>query len=175
MILLVPIRSSPDWENLSVSQSQGRVFERGKRRLHPDSARAVEAALRDKSGDVVAAMIGTEADADAVKTALAMGCDRALLVIDEAAESWDGFVKANLLAALAKRIGAERILAGPEDEAALRLSPATAPADLTPRLPNALAIMKASKKPVERVTPSDLGVAGDDLVPRYVQRAGYLA
>ena len=174
MTTVVSIRATPDLEQLSVSQSRGRVFERGKRKLHPDSSLAVEAALRRKDGGIVAVLVGARADEDAVKPALAMGCDRAVIVTGET-ESWDGFVRANLLQAVMNRAGVDLLVAGPEDEAALRIGAETAPADLKPRLPNALAIMKAGRKPIERLSPDDLGLPEDDLIPRYAVRGSYLS
>ncbi len=174
MTTVVSIRATPDLEQLSVSQSQGRVFERGKRKLHPDSALAVESALQKREGEIVAVLVGARADEDAVKPALAMGCDRAVIVTEES-ESWDGFVRANLLQAVMTRAGADLLMAGPKDEAALRIGAETAAADLNPRLPNALAIMKAGRKPIERLSPDDLGLPEDDLKPRYVVRGSYLS
>ena len=65
MTTVVSIRATPDLEQLSVSQSQGRVFERGKRKLHPDSALAVESALRKRKGEIVAILVGARADEEA--------------------------------------------------------------------------------------------------------------
>jgi electron transfer flavoprotein alpha/beta subunit len=165
--LLVYCRTAPDLDNLSISQSQGRVFEKGKRRLDPRDEPAVEAALQAKKpGDeVIAIAIGEEADADALKKAFAMGVDRGVLVV----RAGDGFVLANTLRAAAAKLGADAIYGG-GGEVAGRVGAVIGNAP--PRTPNALAIMKAAKKIVDRL---DVELSEDDATPRLVKRAEYLA
>jgi electron transfer flavoprotein alpha/beta subunit len=168
MIHLVVVRAVPDLENLSVSLGQGRVFEKGRRLVHPADEPAVEAALqaRQPGDEVVALVMGEERDLDALKKPLAMGADRGAFV----AAPDDGFVQANLALAAAARLGAGRIHAGPGELAArLGVPP---PGPLVPRTPNALSIMKAAKKPVERL---EIALPEDDAKPRLQVRGEYLA
>ena len=161
MIHLACCRAVPDLTQLSLSRSQGMIFEKGKRLLHADDARAVESALQAKgAGDeVVALVIGEEADGEALRRPLAMGADRAVLITDPQAAAWDDFVRANLRDALAARLGGTLH---------------TAAASVTPRTPNALAIMKSAKKPIEKMDVATLGLSADDLTPRLVRRSSVL-
>lgn len=129
---------------MSLSRSQGRVFEKGKRKLDPRDEFAVEAALQAKKpGDeVIAVVIGPEPDGDALRKAFAMGVDRGVHVVLDA----DGLVAAQALRSLG-----DAFYFGADCEVAWRVGGTigTAP----PRTPNAIAIMKAVKKPIERATP----------------------
>lgn len=75
--------------------------------LNPYDEFAVEQALRVKEageGEIVVFNIGPDSADEAVKTALAMGCDRAVVLRDESAAALDA---AGLAAALAKMIERE--------------------------------------------------------------------
>ena len=174
MLHLAVVRSAPDPAQLSVSRSQGRVFEQGKRLTDPRDEAAVEAALQARGPDdqVVVLLVGEEADTDALRKPLAMGADRAILL----AASGDGFVRANLISALARKLGAGAVWFAPDAEEGRRLPKISrlAPPDLKPRQANALAIMKAAKKPVERLEAAALGLPEDDLKPRLVLRSSNL-
>lgn len=167
MRLLVCCKPVPDLENLGVSLSQGRVFEKGRRRLDPLDEPAVETSLqaRGPGDEVIALVVGGEADADALRKAFAMGADRGVLVVAQ----HDGFVRANLIRAAAKALGAEAVYCGPGETAA-RLGAVVG--DAKPRAPNAMAVMKAAKKPIERLT---VELPEDDRTPRLLKRAEYLA
>ncbi len=77
--------------------------------INPWDEYAVEAALRMKEaqgGTVTAITIGSETAADALKHALAMGCDDAILINDPALSNVDTQAVARILAAAVKKIDA---------------------------------------------------------------------
>jgi len=70
--------------------------------LNPWDEYAVEEALRTKEahgGKVTAVSMGPESAKDALKQALAMGCDEAILISDEALEAADSLATSHVLAA----------------------------------------------------------------------------
>ena len=76
--------------------------------LNPWDEFAVEQALRTKEahgGKVTALSLGPEAAREALKQALAMGCDEAILVSDPALEGGDSLVVSKALAAAINKIG----------------------------------------------------------------------
>lgn len=76
--------------------------------INPFDEYAVEGALQQKeasSGTVTALCIGPETAKEALKHALAMGADDAILVSDEAANQLDTVGAARILAAAIKKIG----------------------------------------------------------------------
>lgn len=114
MKLLVFCKPIPDLKNLSVSQSQGRVFERGKRLFNPFDEVALEAALKLKGpGDEITALtLGREEEMDLPRKALAMGADRAYLVVDSAASEFDAWQRSNVLAGVAQLLGFDLLFFG---------------------------------------------------------------
>src|SRR5206468_8710879 len=84
--------------------------------LNHFDANAVEEALRlkEKSSDaeVVVVSLGPAGAADALRKALAMGADRALLVSDDAAAGSDLVATSRALAAALEREGADLVLFG---------------------------------------------------------------
>jgi electron transfer flavoprotein beta subunit len=107
----------------------------GRWRLDPESARldrsgpgelnradknAIEEALRVKERtsevDVVAVSIGPEQAVESLRTALALGADRAVLVCDEAAAGSDLLGTARVLAAVLAREQADLVLFGQQSE-----------------------------------------------------------
>jgi electron transfer flavoprotein beta subunit len=76
--------------------------------MNPWDEFAVEAALLQKEalgGDVTVISIGKEEAKEALKTALAMGCNEAVLVSDPALANGDSLAIAQTLAAAIKKIG----------------------------------------------------------------------
>lgn len=76
--------------------------------LNPWDEYAVEAALQQKEahgGDVTVISVGREGAKDAMKTALAMGCNQAILVSDPSLEGIDSQGVAHVLAAAIQKIG----------------------------------------------------------------------
>lgn len=76
--------------------------------INPWDEYAVEAALQQKEahgGEVIAVSMGDENSKDALKHALAMGCDSAILVSDEALAALDTQGTAHVLAAAIQKVG----------------------------------------------------------------------
>jgi electron transfer flavoprotein beta subunit len=85
--------------------------------LNPFDEYAVEEALRIKEAqgaDVIVLSMGPEAALDAIRKALAMGADKGALVSDDALAGSDALATAVVLAAAAKRLGADLVLCGME-------------------------------------------------------------
>jgi len=170
---------------------------------------AVEEALRLRGddGEVVLVSLGPERAADALRKALAMGADRAVLISDSTFEGADLLVTAKALAGALAREQAELILFGQQspdgngaclwaalaerlqlpvlsqaaelgvEEGAVRVKRQTEvgyetlraplPAVVAvseainePRYPSLKGIMGAKSKPLDRITPGDLGLDG---------------
>ena len=99
-----------------IDPSTKRLDRSGEGALNQFDANAVEEALRlkDAGGDheVVVVSLGPEKAADALRKALAMGADRAVLVSDEAAAGSDLVATSRALAAALDREGADLVLFG---------------------------------------------------------------
>lgn len=184
---VVLTKPTPDFTQLSLSLSQGRVFEKGKRVLNPYDARALAAALGAE--EVVALAFGTPEDENALRTALAMGAARAVLLTAPNARELDSAQVAWVLADAIRGLGdVSTVFAGERaepgqlgtvparvaEELARQLAwhpdappggvvivPATA---AEAKLPSALAIMKAARKPLE-VRPAQAPPFGPILRP----------
>jgi electron transfer flavoprotein beta subunit len=92
-----------------------RLERSGEGALNRFDANAVEEALRlkgDSETEVVVVSMGPEKAADSLRKALAMGADRAVLVVDEAAAGSDLVATSRVLAAALGREGAELVLFG---------------------------------------------------------------
>ena len=95
-----------------------RLYRSGEAALNPFDANAVEEALRirDAAGEagaeVVLVSLGPERALDALRKALAMGADRAVLVSDEAAAGSDLLATSYLLAQALEREQADLVLFG---------------------------------------------------------------
>jgi len=80
--------------------------------------RALEVALQikdsDKSTEVVVATLGPESAKDALRKCLSMGADSAVHVLDDALAGSDTLRTAQALAAVARRVGFDAIIAGNE-------------------------------------------------------------
>ena len=76
--------------------------------INPWDEYAVEAALKQKEafgGSVVVLSLGKEDEREAIKHALAMGCDEAIQVSDPALKGADGAASAKVIAAAISKIG----------------------------------------------------------------------
>ena len=93
-----------------------RLDRSGEGALNPVDANAVEEALRLKEGsgdgEVVVVSLGPEKALDALRKALAMGADRALLVSDEAAAGSDLVATSHALARALERESPDLVLFG---------------------------------------------------------------
>ena len=201
----VPARVKPD--------HSGVVLDNVKMSMNPFCEIAVEAAIRLKEAgqaeEVILVSAGPQKSQDVIRTGLAMGADRGVLVLSE--DELQPLAVAKILKAVAEKEGATLLLMGKQAidgdnnqtgqmAAALlgwaqatfcsKLSlegdtltatreidgglehvtlalPAVATVDLRlnePRYATLPNIMKAKKKPLETVSPADLGV---DIAPRF--------
>ncbi len=99
--------------------------------INPYDEFAVEEALRIKEaqgGSVTIVSVGSEKAVEAIRTALAMGADKGVLINDPAAEGLDGLGIARILATALKEIPFDLIIAGQRavDDDNFQVGPATA-------------------------------------------------
>jgi electron transfer flavoprotein beta subunit len=83
--------------------------------INPYDEYAVEEALRIKEahgGSVTIVSVGSEKTVEAVRTALAMGADKGILINDPAAAGYDGLSIARIIAAALKEVPFDLIIAG---------------------------------------------------------------
>ena len=89
MKIAVCVKQVPDAPSKRIDPSTKRLDRSGEGALNPFDANAVEEALRLKEaggdGEVVLVSMGPASAGDALRKALAMGADRAVLVTDDAA------------------------------------------------------------------------------------------
>lgn len=136
MKIVVPIKQILDPRGITVRRDKERIFvNREEFIIGPGSKAALEAALRLKDGGeatVVALSMGEPRADDALREALAMGCDEAYLLSDKAFGDADISVTARILAAAVEKLGgSDLILAGRE-------SGDTGAGQIGPRLAQAL-------------------------------------
>src|SRR3954449_7529250 len=116
MKIAVCVKQVPEGTSLRIDPASKRLDRSGEGALNHFDANAVEEALRlkEKSGDaeVVVVSLGPAGAADALRKALAMGADRALLVSDDAAAGSDLVATSRVLAAALERVGADLVLFG---------------------------------------------------------------
>ena len=99
--------------------------------VNPYDEFAVEEALRIKEahgGSVTIVSVGSEKAAEAIRTALAMGADKGILITDPAASGFDALAISRILAAVLKEIPFDLIIAGQRsvDIDNFQVGPATA-------------------------------------------------
>jgi len=141
--------------------------------MNPFDEIAVEEAVRlkeaGKVSEIVAVSLGEKKCEETLRTALAMGADRAVHVETDA--KLEPLAVAKLLKAVADKENPQILLLGNreidggEETVALKL-PAVISADLRlnePRFVKLPNIMAAKKKPLEKLSPADLAV---DISPR---------
>lgn len=212
MKILVLLKQTFDTEE-SIVLKNGKISEDGvKFVINPYDEYAVEEAvsIKEKHGaEVTVVTIGPPRAESALRTALAVGADKAIIVNDESVFG-DEYVIAKVLAAVAKRDSYDLILGGymAVDDGAAQVGPrlaeelgivhistitqleveggkvkvekdvegdveiieAAMPVLLTaqqglnePRYPALPGIMKAKKKPIERLTAADLGLNPEEI------------
>jgi len=115
--IAVAVKQVPDTETKVLIASDGRSVDESNVTLvvNPYDEFALEEALRIKEargGEVVVVTVGPEKAAQALRTCLAMGADRAVHVKDAAAEGADALGVAKILAAVMKEIAPDLILTG---------------------------------------------------------------
>ena len=109
MKIVVCIKQVPDSEAKVVALNGQVSWGESPLVINPFDEYAVEAGLQQKEaldGEVVALCIGADSARDALKHALAMGADSAILVSDPALELIDSQGAARVLAAAVQKIGA---------------------------------------------------------------------
>lgn len=210
MNILVVMKQTFDTEEKIVINS-GSISEDGVEFIiNPYDEYAIEEAIKLKEehgGEITVISIGPDRVESSLRTALAMGVDKAILVDDESLFG-DEFTIAKVLAAVAKKEGFDIILAGQtavdsgagqggprlaqelginhvstavkleingssvrverDVEGDLEVVETSLPVLITaqqglnePRYPSLPGIMKAKKKPLERLSADDLGLSAD--------------
>jgi electron transfer flavoprotein beta subunit len=118
MKIIVPIKQILDPSGVTVRRDKERIFvNREEYIIGPGSKAALEAALRLKGAgdDAIAISMGEPRADDALREALAMGCDAAYLLSDKAFQDADISVIVRVLAAAVDRLGgADLIVTGRE-------------------------------------------------------------
>jgi electron transfer flavoprotein beta subunit len=135
MRIIVLVKQILDPAGITVRRDKERVFiNREEYIVEPGSKAAIEAALRLKgNGDeVIALAMGESRADDALREALAMGCDAAFLLSDKEFKEADISVTARILAAAVEKLGGcDLVVAGRE-------SGDTGAGQIGPRLAEAL-------------------------------------
>jgi electron transfer flavoprotein beta subunit len=115
MKIAVCVKQVPEG-NRRIDPETKRLDRSGEGALNPFDANAVEEALRLKDaggeGEIVLVSMGPPKAQDALRKALAMGADRAVLVSDEAAAGADLVATSSVLAKALERESADLILFG---------------------------------------------------------------
>jgi len=115
MKIVVCVKQVPEG-NRRIDPETKRLDRSGEGALNPFDANAVEEALRLKDaggeGEIVLVSLGPVKAQDALRKALAMGADRAVLVSDEAAAGADLVATSTVLAKALERESADLILFG---------------------------------------------------------------
>lgn len=117
MNILVLVKQVPDLEALISVKPDGRGLDiENKNTMNLFDAFAVEEAVRIKerlkTGTVTAMTLGTQRAVEVLRSAIAMGADRAVLLSDPAFEGSDSFATAKILARAAKSEPFDMILCG---------------------------------------------------------------
>lgn len=117
MHIIVPIKQVPETSNVKMDPETGTVIRAGVETVvNPLDLYALEAALRLKDangGTVTAITMGPQQAVKALKEAVAMGCDSAVLVSDRKFGGSDTWATSYTLAQAIKKIGAfDLIVAG---------------------------------------------------------------
>lgn len=113
----VCIKQVPDTEAKIVVRADGTGIseENMKFIISPYDAYAIEEALKTreaKGGEVVVLSVGPARAAEAIRTALSLGCDRGLHGLVEKADELDPLATARILAAMVKSEGLEVVFCG---------------------------------------------------------------
>ncbi len=190
MKIVVPIKQMLDPRGITVRRDKERVFVNVEEYIiDPGSKAAIEAALRLKDAgeaEVVAISMGKPQAEDALREALAMGCDAAYLLSDKAFKEADVTVTARILAAAIENVnGADLIVTGREsgDTGAGQIGPRLAQALGYAQVTDVYALsvqdgtLRATRRwgegyaSVEAQLPAVVTVAPEAFPPRYAHGA----
>src|SRR3989338_6834279 len=108
MRIIALIKAIPDLNNISISQSQQKIFENNPPILNPADEFALELSLSIKDSqkaEVIVLSLTQMSNEKILHKALAMGADLAYLISDTELLSEDPFLKAEILSAAIKKIG----------------------------------------------------------------------
>jgi electron transfer flavoprotein beta subunit len=116
MKIAVCVKQVPDTPNKRIDPQTKRLDRSGEGELNPFDANAVEEGLRLKdtggAGEVVVVSLGPPKAGDAMRKALAMGADRAVLISDDKAAGSDLVATSKALAATLERESPDLVLFG---------------------------------------------------------------
>ncbi len=215
MNIMVFTKQVPDTETkIKIADDGKSIVEDGVNFIvSPYDEFAIEEAIKTKEnlgGEVTVVTMGPKRAEAALRTALAMGCDKAVHLEDDAFLNADSYATAKALAAVIKKenpdivffgkqaVGTDntqvgqmaaemaglghagtvvnltvedgKILGVREIEGGSETVEVKLPAVVTaqrglnePRYPALRGIMKAKKKPIEKLTPADLGLSADEV------------
>lgn len=107
--IIVCFKQVIDETEIRIDRANNRInFEGAKTKISDDDKNAIEEAIRLKEkngGSVTAICVGSTDSKKSAKEALAMGCDRARLIIDPSFVDGDAFTTAYILAEAIKKYG----------------------------------------------------------------------
>ncbi len=117
MNIIVCLKQVPDPENLIDIDSNGRlIFDDDTKWItNPFDEYGIEAALRIKdqsAAKITALSVGPRRALQTIRTALAMGANQGLLILDEDQESWDSIAVAGAIFAAIKDIQFDLLIVG---------------------------------------------------------------
>ena len=109
MRIIVPIKQVPETNAVRMDETTGTMIREGVEAIvNPLDLYAIESALclrEQRGGEVTAVSMGPSGAVRALREAIAMGCDSAVLVSDKAFAGSDTWATSYVLAAAIKRIG----------------------------------------------------------------------
>lgn len=191
MRIVVPVKQILDPKGITVRRDKERIFiNREEYIIDASSKAAIEAALRLKEAtvgaEVIALSMGKPQADDALREALAMGCDAAYLLSDKAFKEADITVTGRILAAAIQKLGgADLIVAGREsgDTGAGQIGPRLAEALDYAQVTNVYALavadgmLQATRRwghgyaAIQVSLPAVVAVAPEAFPPRYAHGA----
>ena len=189
MKIIVLIKQILDPRGITVRRDKERIFVNVEEYIiDPGSKAAIEAALRfrGEGDELIALSMGKAQADDALREALAMGCDAAYLVSDKAFKDADISLTVRVLAAAIEKLGgADLVLTGRESgdtgagQIGPRLAEALGYAQVTDAytLSNAAGALQATRRwapgytLVEAALPTVVTVAPEAFPPRYAHGA----
>jgi len=117
MRIIVPIKQVPETGNVKMDEKTGTIIREGSERIiNPLDLYALEKAIQlkeEQGGTVTAISMGPPAAAEALREAVAMGCDEATLITDRAFAGSDTWATSIILSEAIRHLGEyDLIIAG---------------------------------------------------------------